>query len=377
MGFYIRVAPGLRLRLTSRGVRASIGPRISRLHFGAGGPGISTGAGLISYYQPLDIGGGAAPIARGRAAKLEQARQVNAIWDRLMRVHQAQFPEVEAPVIQRPDVPEQQVLVRQRRKQAVKGIGWLRRAERRRARDLAEAQARSDWRQMNADADVEQARQQQQADAWWARLLANDPQAVMDQLADAFEDNESPAAPLDVAGSEVSIALLAPPDDAIPARMGKVTAAGNPSLAKLPKAERGTLVTSIILGYALVTMREAFAVAPGLDAARVVIVRRTSAGSSEGNLNSSPSAAELECVAAGRWRKERLADVDWAEVDAGSIAIGTADELLLDNRGGIPRALDLTEHEDLQALVASIRMDEGDGRDEAVSGDTGPGAPSG
>jgi hypothetical protein len=346
VGFYIRVAPGLRLRLTSRGVRASIGPRISRLHFGAGGPGISTGAGPISYYQPLDIGGGAAPIARGRAAKLEQARQVNAIWDRLMRVHQAQFPELEAPVIQRPDVPEQQVLVRQRRKQAVKGIGWFRRAERRRARDLAEAQARSDWRQMNADADVEQARQQQQADAWWARLLANDPQAVMDQLADAFEDNESPAAPLDVAGSEVSIALLAPPDDAIPARMGKVTAAGNPSLAKLAKGERGMLVTSITMGYALVTIREAFAVAPGLDCARVVVLRKSPADSSE--------AAGLECVAAGRWRRDRLAAADWSNQDAGRIAIDSAEELLLDIRGGAPRALDLADEPELRDLIEGI-----------------------
>lgn len=40
-------------RLTKRGLRVRIGPRIARLHAGAGGPGISTGAGPFTYYKSL------------------------------------------------------------------------------------------------------------------------------------------------------------------------------------------------------------------------------------------------------------------------------------------------------------------------------------
>lgn len=40
-------------RLTKRGVRVRIGPRAARLHIGAGGPGLSTGAGPFTFYQPL------------------------------------------------------------------------------------------------------------------------------------------------------------------------------------------------------------------------------------------------------------------------------------------------------------------------------------
>jgi hypothetical protein len=40
-------------QFTRRGVRARIGPRIARLHVGAGGTGFSTGAGPVSYYRPL------------------------------------------------------------------------------------------------------------------------------------------------------------------------------------------------------------------------------------------------------------------------------------------------------------------------------------
>jgi hypothetical protein len=41
------------LRFTRRGVRARIGPRWARLHIGAGGAGVSTGAGPVTWYRPL------------------------------------------------------------------------------------------------------------------------------------------------------------------------------------------------------------------------------------------------------------------------------------------------------------------------------------
>lgn len=40
-------------RFMRRGVRWRAGPRIFRLHGGAGGPGISSGFGPFSYYRPL------------------------------------------------------------------------------------------------------------------------------------------------------------------------------------------------------------------------------------------------------------------------------------------------------------------------------------
>ena len=40
-------------RVTKRGVRVRIGPRLLRLHLGAGRPGVSTGAGPFTWYRPL------------------------------------------------------------------------------------------------------------------------------------------------------------------------------------------------------------------------------------------------------------------------------------------------------------------------------------
>jgi hypothetical protein len=53
MGFSFKVAPGVRIRASSRGVRTSVGPRAARVHFGSGRTGISTGAGPVSFYSSL------------------------------------------------------------------------------------------------------------------------------------------------------------------------------------------------------------------------------------------------------------------------------------------------------------------------------------
>lgn len=53
LGIYLSPSRWLKLRFTRRGVRVGLGPRLIRLYFGAGGDGISTGAGPFSAYRPL------------------------------------------------------------------------------------------------------------------------------------------------------------------------------------------------------------------------------------------------------------------------------------------------------------------------------------
>lgn len=53
MGIYIRLAPGVKVRLGRRGTRWSLGPRAARLHAGAGPAGVSTGAGPVTFYRRL------------------------------------------------------------------------------------------------------------------------------------------------------------------------------------------------------------------------------------------------------------------------------------------------------------------------------------
>lgn len=74
MGVYIRPFPGLKLRFTKRGVRAGVGPRWLRAWFGAGGSGISTGAGPVSYYRRLT------PATASEPRKLAWHGQLGTAW---------------------------------------------------------------------------------------------------------------------------------------------------------------------------------------------------------------------------------------------------------------------------------------------------------
>jgi hypothetical protein len=54
MGFLsIKIAPGVRLSASSRGLRAGIGPRAARIHVGAGRTTISSGAGPVTVGTSL------------------------------------------------------------------------------------------------------------------------------------------------------------------------------------------------------------------------------------------------------------------------------------------------------------------------------------
>lgn len=62
-----RLGRFVRVRHSSRGARLSIGPRAARLHVGGGKPGVSTGTGPFTWYQP--IGSNAAGGKRRKAAR--------------------------------------------------------------------------------------------------------------------------------------------------------------------------------------------------------------------------------------------------------------------------------------------------------------------
>lgn len=51
-----KVAPGVRVRASSRGISAGVGPRAARVHVGSRGVGVSTGVGPFSAYSHLSGG---------------------------------------------------------------------------------------------------------------------------------------------------------------------------------------------------------------------------------------------------------------------------------------------------------------------------------
>lgn len=228
MGLSFKVAPGVRIRASSRGMSAGVGPRAARVHVGSRGVGVSSGVGPISGYTHL--GGGARRATSGgrrssggptkasiaaherelRAAQREaDIEKVAALEASLVNVHQQSFPKAQrielppadevdpepiqgrleeaagiptlvtdlgggeqAPVAAAPEPVDRYELMREHRKQARRGISIFK------VRDRLDAALEAD-RRAEAAAEVEEehrqeARRAEQArlDEMWAKLGA-------------------------------------------------------------------------------------------------------------------------------------------------------------------------------------------------------------
>ena len=367
MGFSVKLAPGVRVRVSSHGVRAGIGPRIARVHVGTGRTGLSSGLGPFSVYgavggksrrkstgrssgrppaAALERQAAAARRAQAGADKAREAQRLAAIFQEIISLHRHDFPPVERPVAPMSDLPDPNAVREWHEKNALRGVGMFDRARRAAARQYAAQAAQAELNDRWRQAQAEQAHAQQELDTQWAHLTGNDPDTVLAMLAEAFEDNEAPAAPVGIDGTELSLIVLVPDEEAVPERLPATTQAGNLTLRKLPKAERSALYLLLIAGHVLVTLREAFAVAPGVEAARVIAVRRSGP-----DIYGLPV---LDCMVAGRWTRTAFNGVRWADADAGNILAGTATELVLNQKRGQILPVDLSTEPEIRDLLSTM-----------------------
>lgn len=368
MGFSVKIAPGVRIRASSRGMRVGIGPRIARVHVGTGRPGVSSGIGPFSVYK--SVGGkrraqttrsganrppsqaalqrqaAAARHAQAEADKAREAQRLAAIFHEILGLHRHEFQPVQRPIAPMPQLPDAALIRDWHEKNALRGVSHFDHKGREQARAYAAAAAQAELDNNWQRAQAEQAQAQAELDAQWARLTGNDPDTVLATLSEAFEDNEAAAAPIGVDNDEVTLAVLVPGEDAVPERMPATTQAGNLTLRVLPKGERSSLYFLLVAGHVLATVRETFAVAPGISSARVVAVR---AGVAD-VYGRSP----LDCVVAGRWSRRAFGGVHWQEADAGNVLTQTASELVLNETRGRIAPIDLGKEPAIAALLASI-----------------------
>jgi hypothetical protein len=358
MSFSVKIAPGVRVRASSRGVRTSIGPRAARVHVGAGRADFSTGAGSVSFYTAVGstrhrkTPGGRSPsiasLQRQAAAaqKAEEAQRLAAIFREILNVHRHEFPPAQRPVSPPPVLPDEGRLRSQHEHAALQGIGLFRRAERIAARQRAAAAAASELAALKQQAQMQAAQAQAELDQQWWQLLANQPDTVISTLAEAFDDNEAPAAPIGVDGDELSVAVLVPAESAVPERMPATTQAGNLTLRKLPKGEHASLYMMLVAGHLLVTLRETFAVALGISAARVIVLRSGCAHAY--------GRPRLECLMAGRWTWTAFGGVRWHQADAVTILRDIAVELIANMRRNQLFPIDLSKEPQIAAVLVGI-----------------------
>lgn len=279
--------PGVRLSASARGVRMGVGPRIARAHVGSGRPGVSSGVGPATVWTGVgskrrQSRRSGAPrsqqsirayqAAARRAEQLDEVRALVVLEQSLTAVHRHEFPPSEPPKAP-PAAPFQpDPVYRHFEREELRGVSWFafsdRRAARARGRTAAEAGIQAEQERREARHAAAQA----ELDEQWSRLIANDPETVMETLEAAFEDNEAPAVPIDCHDAEAAIVMVYPDVGQIPESKPAVTSAGKPTIHKRSKTERNELYAQSLASNVLATVREAFAVAPGLASVAILTV---------------------------------------------------------------------------------------------------------
>jgi hypothetical protein len=361
--FSVRLAPGVRVSASSRGLRAHLGPRGVRLHVGGGQTGVSTGAGPVTLYRSLGGSGsrsaGARPYAIGptatelaRAEKTQQARLISETLTAIGNIHRQAFSEATRPQAELRTLPSYAALLAAARRRRTRGLPWWRWSQRSAARQQATADADEELARLHLEAATEQQATQDALDQHWQALLRNDPDTVLGTLAAAFEDNEAPVAAVGVEGAEVTLVVLVPGPDVLPDRYPTTTAAGNLSLPRATRTMAAGWYRQLVAGHAVVSAREAFAVCPGLETAGVVVLRDAGV-----DVYGGPRARP---VLATRLSREALARVRWEAATAWDVVEQTGTDTRVAERGRARelQPLDLEQEPDLARVAASVDLGE-------------------
>lgn len=348
LGVSFKLAPGVRVRASSRGVRTSIGPRAARVHVGAGRTRISSGAGpftvstavgggsrntgartsarVSSRSSSLPSGGPARPRqptvaqlqAQARAAeRVQQVAAVAAVERSLTTLHHEDFPASSRRLVSVPAAPgpAQVEAVRRELYQAgIAGVPLWKRAPRRQAKAWATQQAPVEAQRRHTGALVATQFEQAGLDEQWQALVEHHPQTVIEAVEEAFADNASDSTCVD-AGAEadtgvryVTAVVTYGGIDVVPEVRPDTTPGGKPTLRKRTKTDRNALYAQALASTVLATAKEALAVAVTATEVRVLVIRGAGAGG-------------VEPVYAGTLRRDHLAHLDWHILDPLTVAM--------------------------------------------------------
>lgn len=272
-GFGFHAVPNLRLSVTRRGPRVTIGPRIATIRGGGERVGRSSEQEASSAWSGLAGGGRTTPQRAGRADESDVWQGQRAHLDALLTLHEAPVGRAESPGVPRADLVDVREVRRELRRTATRDLPSSRLRSRWAARRAASRTAPAEASRRQQQRDAAHGEQQQAADAWWEALLGNDEVVVLDQLHRAFERDGLPATPLMVTDATCYLVVAADtPDRLIGKREPTMEDDGSHTMALMSKPRRHELYVQAICSAILAVGAETFAVAPGLDHAEVATI---------------------------------------------------------------------------------------------------------
>jgi len=360
LGFRIKIAPGVRIRVSSRGVRTSIGPRIARVHVGAGRTGFSTGVGPFTYYTSggkryrTSSGGGGyssyysnyGTSGRTQYEKREAAVEIEKALKLWTMAHLRDFPAATKAMAKMDSVASLAEILKIEKKKQLVGISLFKFAERKVAKELALTIASEDKAHRDSAALSKQIQEQEEIDEAWQHLVECEPSRVFEVITAAFGDNESKAAVIDVEDTAAEIITLVPAIDVIPEKDRGTTAAGNLSVKNMTVGARNSYYLELFQSQTLATVKEAFAVAPGLTHVKIVVIRaEQTTGQNEA----------FECLGFGTFARSALKSALQLQRTTGSAIYAASSDWRQNTNAKLQvLALNLAKEKDIQTLLTQL-----------------------
>jgi len=350
-----------RYALLAMGLGFSVGSGV-RVYGGGRGLGVSVGKGPVRYSTRLG-GGSRSSSGRTSAAAYEREvraaermEEVQAVLDldnqlvEMCHVHREEFEPAQKPGLPGAQPVDPREVKARLEAEAVEGIGMLKFGERRAAKTAARERLDEEVVAEEERRAKQAAGTQQAWDEFWGKLQANDAEAVLPALERAFEDNEAPAAAVSCRDGRVDVVMRwSQLDDVVSERKAAVTPTGKPTIKKRSKSERYELYLETLCSHALVTAKEAFAVAPKIERVGLAVVRATT----------DPARGDdvVEPVLLGLVSREDLERIHWTNINATAALLCSAEGRIGFKGKGANKTLyglDLSDDPDEREFIAQV-----------------------
>jgi hypothetical protein len=321
---------------------------------------VSTGVGRYTYWTGLSSSKGhsgsssqASAAAQQRQSKaaerLEEIEAVRNLETTLLSRHKDHFSLAQPAIAPEPESVDTRAVHRRIRVQELVGISVFRVSERRAAKKRAQAVGEREIEEQEAERVARKKSLQAELNERWEKLNSNDPEIVIDALETAFDDNHDPAAPINCEGNRASIVILFPPQDFVPDKKPALTPTGKPTLKRRTKTEASDLYARAVASTVLATVKEAFAVAPGLEQISTVVARKDARAENPEDF--------VAAIYAGSFSRERVRGLDWERVDPLEEIFIAPDAMLMRKGSTSTMApLDLRSEPELRSVVDQLRQ---------------------
>ncbi|GEM_PF-2838410 len=217
------------------------------------------------------------PFAVPNRQDLELATELLVQQHEVNELHRQGFEELKFPKVEPDRVPKLRALREKMFEQSVADIPRFKFAARRRARRTARLQAKQLHADLMAAAALNYQEKLALLEQQWDGLQANVPHSVLSVVNKAFEDNAAPAVGVHVQDQILTVIVYLPAVELPSYKVVYMMNGVQLRILKTSVIDRNETYQKLVYGHAIVTAREALAVAQGISAVRVIAVRISAA----------------------------------------------------------------------------------------------------